>query len=191
MAGVAGPMLRRSPLQGSRFLAGLLIGELAGSALLATALFGVGSLLAWLVPLQGRIWMAAAVVLAFGLLDIFDRTPHIWRQVPQKYVRSLQPGRLGLVWGFDLSLLVTTQKSTSLTWAALAGVTLLAPSATWPVVIAMAVVGVLAIAIRSVVFWLTKPSWRGDRGRAWHGHVRKLTGLALSILAVVLVWQGW
>jgi hypothetical protein len=190
MAGVAGPMLRRSKPQGTRFLLGLLAGEIAGSALLASALFGLGSLLAILIPLQGRVWLTAVAILVFGLLDMINRTPHIWRQVPQRFVRSIPPGRLGLVWGFDLALLFTTQKATSLTWVALAGVTLLQPNTAWPVLTTMAVVGVMAVAIRSVVFSLSGPSWQGDRSRPWFVLLRKVSGLGLAVLAVILAVQA-
>jgi hypothetical protein len=190
MAGVAGPMLRRSKPQGTRFLLGLLAGEIAGSALLATALSGLGSLLAILIPLQGRVWLTAVAILVFGLLDMINRTPHIWRQVPQRFVRSIPPGRLGLVWGFDLALLFTTQKATSLTWVALAGVTLLQPNTAWPVLTTMAVVGVMAVAIRSVVFSLSGPSWQGDRSRPWFVLLRKVSGLGLAVLAVILAVQA-
>jgi hypothetical protein len=183
-------MLRRSKPQGTRFLLGLLAGEIAGSALLATALFGLGSLLAILIPLQGRVWLTTVAILVFGLLDMINRTPHIWRQVPQRFVRSIPPGRLGLVWGFDLALLFTTQKATSLTWVALAGVTLLQPNTAWPVLTTMAVVGVMAVAIRSVVFSLSGPSWQGDRSRPWFVLLRKVTGFGLAVLAVILAVQA-
>src|SRR5262245_21640822 len=119
MAGVAGPMLRRSKAQGVRFLAGLLAGGLAASAVLAVALYALGTLAALVLPHTVRVVAAVLAVVAFGVADLMDRTPHIWRQVPQELIRKLPPGRLGLVWGFDLALLFTTQKSTSLTWASL------------------------------------------------------------------------
>src|SRR5258706_7845760 len=127
MAGVAGPMLRRSTAQGTRFLLGLLVGELLASSLLAVAAYLVGTVVGFVAPLPLREVLTAVIVLGLGVADLMNRPPHIWRQVPQGFVRTMPPGRLGLVWGFDLGLLFTTQKSTSLTWAALAAVTLLLP----------------------------------------------------------------
>lgn len=185
MAGVAGPMLRRSKWQGTRFLLGLLAGGVLSSALLATAVFGVGISAQWLLPRQVRWVLFAVILLVLGVADLANRTPHVWRQVPQAYVRSLPPGRLGTVWGFDLSLLFTTQKSTSLTWAALAGAALLAPSASWVMLIGMTAVGVLTIAVRSVSFAVRRPSWRGDRGKPWFAQMRRASGVALFVAAVI------
>ncbi|MDI2131064.1 hypothetical protein [Yinghuangia seranimata] len=192
MAGVAGPMLQRSKLQGTRFLLGLLVGGLGAAALLASIAYGLGELIAWAVPTLGRQIAAGLVLLVLGIADARDRTWHVWRQVPQAYVRKLAPGRLGLVWGFDLGLLFTTQKSTSLTWGALVGVVLLAPSSAWLVLPGMTTVGMAVISVRSIWFMLTRPSWRGDRGRRWHGRVRLLSGAGLVVLAAAATaGAGW
>jgi hypothetical protein len=191
MAGVAGPMLKRSRPQGIRFLFGLLIGGAVASTLLAGLLFGVGTVTQWLIPRHGLLVLAAAVLLLLGAADLADRTPHVWRQVPQRYVRLLPPGRLGTVWGFDLALLFTTQKSTSLPWAALAGTALLAPSSSWLVLIGMTVIGIVAVTVRSVVFSIAGPSLRSDRGRPWHTHVRRAAGAALLVLAVAVTAWSW
>src|SRR5579875_1935508 len=137
MAGVAGPMLRRDRAQGSRFLLGLLAGGMAASAGLAVLVYAAGTPISSLVPPRYRALLAALLIAGFGLADLTGRTPHVWRQVPQRLVRVLPPGRLGLVWGFDLSLLFTTQKTTSLAWAALTGLLLLAPSGALVALLAM------------------------------------------------------
>lgn len=186
MAGVAGPMLRRSVPRGARFLAGLLAGGLLASLLLAAAVDALGSAVALLLPDGRRRAVAVVLLLALAAADLADRTPHLWRQVPQALVRSLPPGRLGLVWGFDLSLLFTTQKSTSLTWAGLAGTLLLAPQAAWLVLPAMTLTGMLAITARSVRYARSGPARRGDRGRPWHARVRRLAGCALLALAAAV-----
>lgn len=185
MAGVAGPMLRRSTAQGTRFLLGLLVGELLASSLLAVAAYLVGTVVAFVAPLPLREVLTAVIVLGLGVADLMNRTPHIWRQVPQGFVRTMPPGRLGLVWGFDLGLLFTTQKSTSLTWAALAAVTLLLPSTSWLVLGTMAVAGVVIVAIRSVN-WSRRPLARvGDGSRPWFAVMRRVAGVGLLALAVV------
>lgn len=63
--------------------------------------------------------VAVAVLLLFGLLDLANMTPMSQRQVPQSFVRSLTAGPRNLLWGADLGLLVTSQKTTSLIWIGL------------------------------------------------------------------------
>src|SRR5215212_10467653 len=114
MAGVAGPMLRRSRSAATRFLIGLAIGGVAAGLLLALPTYVLGSVVRGLLPEQGRLMVLAAVCGLFALADLASRTPHVWRQVPQRLQDVLPPGALGAAWGFDLGLLVTTQKTTSL-----------------------------------------------------------------------------
>jgi hypothetical protein len=188
MAGVAGPMLQRDKAQGSRFLLGLLIGGLAASAAIAVLVYGAGTPISNLVPQRYRAVLAALIIAGFGVADLAGRTPHVWRQVPQRLVRTLPPGRLGLVWGFDLSLLFTTQKTTSVAWAALTGLLLLAPSAAVPALLAMTLAGIGALAVRSGAWgrW-TGISALGDRRRPWFMPMRRGAGIALLLLAASTV----
>jgi len=188
MAGVAGPMLRRSKADGSRFLAGLMVGELVSATLLAAVLYALGTALALVVPAFVREVLLAILVAAFGAADLRNRTPHVWRQVPQQYVRSMAPGRLGLVWGFDLGLLFTTQKSTSLLWVALAAVGLLAPGSAWLVLPVMAFVSVLTVVVRSVWFALPRAV---DMSRPWFAPMRRALGVAQLGVAVVVLMGAW
>jgi hypothetical protein len=184
MAGVAGPMLQRDKAQGSRFLLGLLTGGLAASAGLAVLLYAAGTPISNLAPQRYRAILAALVIAGFGMADLAGRTPHVWRQVPQRLVRTLPPGRLGLVWGFDLSLLFTTQKTTSFAWAALTGLLLLAPSAAVPALLAMTLAGTAAVAVRSGTWGRrTGTSALGDRRRPWFMLMRRSAGIALLLLA--------
>ncbi|MBE1492785.1 hypothetical protein [Plantactinospora soyae] len=127
MAGVAGPMLRHDRAGAIRFLLGLLIGGLAGSVVLAVPFYVLGRLTEALLTEQVRWVVFGVVVVVAGVVDLTLRTPHVQRQVPQRLVRTLKPGPLGLVWGVDLAMLFTTQKTTSLLWVALAGLVLVAP----------------------------------------------------------------
>jgi hypothetical protein len=106
--------------------------------------------------------------------------------VPQRLVRVLPPGRLGLVWGFDLSLLFTTQKTTSLAWATLTGLLLLAPSGALVALLAMTLAGTAAVAVRSATWGRrTGNSAVGDRRRPWFLPMRRGAGIALLLLAVL------
>jgi hypothetical protein len=186
MAGVAGPMLQRDRAQGSRFLLGLLTGGLAASAGLAVLVYAAGTPISSLVPPRYRALLAALVIAGFGLADLAGRTPHVWRQVPQRLVRVLPPGRLGLVWGFDLSLLFTTQKTTSMAWATLTGLLLLAPSGALVALLAMTLAGTAAVAVRSATWGRrTGNSAVGDRRRPWFLPMRRGAGIALLLLAVL------
>jgi hypothetical protein len=186
MAGVAGPMLQRDKAQGSRFLLGLLTGGLTASAGLAVLVFAAGTPISNLVPERYRAVLAAFLIAGFGIADLAGRTPHVWRQVPQQLVRTLPPGRLGLVWGFDLSLLFTTQKTTSFAWAALTGLLLLAPSAAVPALLAMTLAGTAAVAVRSGTWGRqTGTSALGDRRRPWFMLMRRSAGIALLLLAAL------
>lgn len=189
MAGVAGPMLRRSRPQGTKFLLGLLMGGILASTVLASLLFGVGSALEMLSSTI-RIGVVGSALVLFGLLDVANRTPHLWRQVPQGLIRVLPPWRLGAVWGFDLSLLFTTQKTTSLTWAALVGTVLVARREAWVVLIGMAVISVTTISLRSVLYAIRGPALMGDGRRTWFVAMRRGAGLVLVVLGAALVVEA-
>jgi len=191
MAGVAGPMLGRSKAQGARFLSGLLVGGLVASSFIATLMYLLGTLASMVAPRFVLEVVTAVVIVALGIADLLNRTPHVWRQVPQAFVRSMPPGQLGLVWGFDLALLVTTQKSTSLTWATLAAVSLLFPTDSWLVLLSMTTIGVLAIVFRSVT-WTVRPlPLAGDRGRPWFPVMRRAVGVSMLGLSVITVVGAW
>jgi hypothetical protein len=187
MAGVAGPMLAFDRRGGMRFLLGLWLGELTATVLAASVVFALGEAALWAVPATVlRVGAGLAVVL-LGVVDMANRTPHTARQVPQALVRSLAPGRLGLTWGFDLALLVTTQKSTSLLWSALVGLVLVAPTASWFVLAVTASIAVAVIAIRSVTWQRVTPNILGDRSRPWFPVMRRTVGAAQVALGVAVV----
>jgi hypothetical protein len=145
MVGVTSPLYHRSPGDGRRFIIGHAVGLAAGGALLAMITYAVGSLITRGVPLPVRVGVFVAVVLLLGVLDLLGRTPHMMRQVPQQYARSMEPGWRGVIWGVDLALLFTSQKTTSLLWGALAAVVLLAPGLAFVVPAAMVLVSISAL----------------------------------------------
>ncbi len=180
MAGVASPMIRQRPWSGARFLGGLAAGGMVAGLLLGIAVYLAGGLLTRVLPAPGRLWLLAAVAVALGVADLRNRTPQVWRQVPQRYVRVLRPGTLGLVWGFDLGLLVTTQKTVSLLWLSIAAVLLLDPTDAPVVLASVALVASTAVVIWSLLPWATRIERRQDR--TWVRRVRLASaGVLLTV----------
>ncbi|MCP9983489.1 hypothetical protein [Actinomadura madurae] len=190
MAGVSGPMMRRRPADGARFLAGLAAGGVLSGLLVALLLYVAGRGLHAALPETPRTLALAAVALGFGIADLAGRTPHAWRQVPQVLVHRLRPGFLGVVWGFDLGLLVTTQKAASLVWAGVAAVVLLDPRAAAPVMVGLALLSNLSVALASVRFTPALIDMGTRRERLWLRSVRALSGTALVTLAAVTAVQA-
>ncbi len=191
MVGVSNPIMRRDWRGGWRFLVGFGAG-LAGSA---AALAGPLALLWFALRfVPGRVWVMIALVAVLGVADLRNRTPHVRRQVPQRFAAALnhQPGRLGFIWALDLGLLVTTQKTTSLLWIALAGAVLLGTPTTI----------VLTLAVAAACYWLTTAVMvvTGDaflaepplvnRLGGWGGVSRRIAGAAGLGLAAAMVVSG-
>jgi hypothetical protein len=182
MAGVAGPMLARSRWLGGRFLAGLAVGGIGAGLVLAVPVYLAGSLLGDAVPLPVRLLLLGALAVGFGLADLADRTPHIWRQVPQRLVRSLPAGTLGLVWGFDLGLLFTTQKVVSMLWLGVAGVLLVEPSLAPAALVVFTVVVSTVVSMWSLTPWAVSLARRLDR--TWVRRIRRLSGATLVLVGL-------
>lgn len=189
MAGVAGPMLRYDRRGGLRFLIGLTVGGAAAGVVLAVPVYLLGNLAQATLSLPVRLWLLAALCLLLGVADLANRTPHAWRQVPQRMVHSLPPGALGAVWGFDLGLLFTTQKVVSLIWVAVAATVLLAPAAAAGVLVGIAVLASLPVAALSALQGTSRPVTKGER--QWVRRIRGTSGMALMILVVLTSAQAW
>src|SRR5947207_938978 len=180
MAGVASPMLRSSRPEGLRFLVGLTVGNVIGGVVLALPVYLAGMVVRVLPKPASLIVVVAACVL-LGLADLKRRTPHVWRQVPQSLWHRLSPGSLGLAWGVDLGLLVTTQKTTSLIWVAVIAVMFLHPAAAVVVLPAIAVATSLVAVAATLI-----PGAEGRTGARWSGPwvVQARGGSGLIILLV-------
>ena len=177
MAGVAGPMLQRSRASGARFLSGLAVGGISAGLVLAVPLYLVGQLAGRFLPASARMALLVGLAFALALADLTGHTPHVWRQVPQRLVRSLPPGTLGLTWGFDLGLLVTTQKTSSLLWLSIAAVTLLDPGLAPGALVAFSLVATAGVLILSMTAWAV--AMRGGMGWAWIRRTRWVTGATM------------
>lgn len=130
MVGVSDPALRRSRREGVALLSSIAVGYLVATILLVIELFLASEALAGLPELSRRVLLIVALT-AVGVADLTNRTPYMRRQVPQRFVRDLLPVSRGLLWGLDLGLLFTTQKTVGLLWAVLLWATLQAsPGAT-------------------------------------------------------------
>jgi hypothetical protein len=188
MAGVASPMIRRSKAEGVRFLSGLLAGGVAGATLLAVPVYLLGRMLA-LLPEWASLVAVVAIFAALGVADLRQRTPHVWRQVPQTLWSKLTPGWLGVVWGFDLALLFTTQKTTSLIWACVAAVVLLQPSLAVVALIAISVMSTVLVVVSTIAsgaFDRTTVGWSGK----WVWRIRRGSGLMILAAAAVVAVHG-
>jgi len=181
MAGVAGPMWQQNRARGARFLTGLAVGGAVSGLVLAVPVFLVGRLAGQVLALPVRVGLVVTLAVGFGLADLTDRTPHVWRQVPQKLVRTLTPGALGLTWGFDLGLLVTTQKTSSLLWLSIAAVTLLDPELAPGVLVGFSLVASAGILAFSRTLW-TVAAW-GGMDWTWIRRARWATGAAMLTAA--------
>jgi hypothetical protein len=183
-------MLRSSRSSGVRFLVGLAIGGIAAGIVLAVPTYLVGVLVQAAVPMQARLWLLASVCALFGVADLANRTPHLWRQVPQRLVHVLPSGTLGMVWGFDLGLLFTTQKVVSLIWVAIAAVVLLGPALAVGVLAGTAMMVSLAIAVWSITGKIgARPMTQ--LVKQWQKQVRRASGVAMLLLFLVTVVQAW
>jgi len=187
MAGVAGPMLRSHRDGAIRFLLGLVVGGTVGAAALAIPVYLLGVVAQQALPEQWRLWLLAAVAAGFGVADLANRTPHVWRQVPQRFIHVMPPGKLGLAWGIDLALLVTTQKVVSFLWVTVAAVVLLQPATAVPVLVFVAVLATVPVAVWSLHGVRIRDSI-GPWDRVGLPQTRMVSGiviLALSLTTVV------
>jgi len=186
MVGVSGPLLADSRSEGGRFLAALTVAGLAGSAILATVGVAVSLAVQAVLPSGVRLAVLAGWAVLLGLADLTDRTPQWFRQVPQRLVRELKPGLLGTVWGFDLGLIVTTKKVTSLAWLAIGGAVLLRPA-----LVPVCVIGIGLTTSLSVLLWSLRI--RNDtqclvkRRHDWMARTRVYSGSGLLVLAALVV----
>lgn len=190
MVGVSNPMMQGDRRAGWVFLGGFGVGLAAAAVVVAIPLMLLGAALAHLpAPVRGGV--LAVLLVGFGLADLLNRTPHMWRQVPQRFVRELRPGQLGFVWAVDLGLLVTTQKTTSLIWIGLAGLVLGAsPIAILAGVITISTGFGLLVGASTVVgsgTLLSDARYNRQITFGWTALIRRVSGLTALALAVVEV----
>jgi len=191
MAGVAGPMWQRSHSDGTRFLIGLAVGGVSAGLVLAVPVYLIGHLAGRILPVPVRVGLLVVLAVALGVADLAGRTPHVWRQVPQKLVRTLPPGTLGLTWGFDLGLLVTTQKTSSLLWVSVAAVTLLDPALAPGALVGFSLIATAGVVALSLTAWTVV--MKGGLGWAWIRRARWVTGTTMLVTgaSAVLVPALW
>jgi hypothetical protein len=194
MVGVADPLWREDRRQGLRFLGGFAAGTAAATAVLSIPLL---LLTAGAAAIDAKVRGIALILLLLGLgtADLVNRTPHVWRQVPQRFARTLAPGRLGFVWALDLGLLVTTQKTTSLLWIGLGALVL--AGASFPVLLAVLLVSaVFAIGVALLTVSKAGPALTDPlsplRIRAhWVPWTRRVSGACAVVLAAFEIARLW
>lgn len=188
MAGVAGPVLAEDVRRGARFLVGLLLGGVFATVLLSFALSVLGRLMAVVVDPGPRLVLLLVAMSGFGLADMADRTPHVWRQVPQRLAISAPPFARGIVWGFDLGLVFTTQKVTSLIWIVFVAVVAVAPEVAVVPMVAATVASSLAI-MGSAAAGARNPSLRLAWSRRWQTWIRRTSGVVTLALVGLIASQ--
>jgi len=189
MVGVSGPLLADSSREGTRFLIALTVAGAAGSAVLATVGVALSLAVQSVLPLGARLAMLVGWAVLLGVADLANRTPQWFRQVPQRLVRELKPGLLGTVWGFDLGLIVTTKKVTSLAWLAIGGVILLRPA-----LVPACVIGIGLATSLSITLWSLRVRYDTQclvkRQRDWMARARVLSGSGLLLVAALVAGQA-
>jgi hypothetical protein len=150
MAGVAAPMFRVSVAKAVRFLVGFTVGVISSALVVGLCIFLAGKAIHALFPSVLRTTLVVVICATLGAADLLNRTPHVWRQVPQALVRQLSPGFLGVVWGLDLGLLFTTQKVASLMWGAIAAVSLLQPQQAPLLLVIIGLLTALTVVVKSL-----------------------------------------
>lgn len=185
MVGVTNPLFR---VPGSvRFHAGFTIGMLT-SALFLSMLLVPLNLALGAAPTRSRVIVFSALAAALAIFDLLGRTPQLVRQVPQRFgLQGLPFGRLGIIYGADVGLYLTTQKTTSLLWVAILGSVLLGPpTAVAATLITVAAVYPLAIAVLSAL---------GQEDiidfTFWSGRTRTWTRMAQLLGAILLLGTSW
>lgn len=193
MVGVSNPMMNSDRRSGRRFLWGFAVGMIASAVTVALALAAL-SFLSLLLPEAVRLVALLVLLVFFGVADFLNRTPHVWRQVPQRFAGQLGPWQLGLVWAYDLGLYVTTQKTTSLIWIGLAGVVLTQPPAAVAVAVlvtnALFGIGVALLTFHRSGLVLTHPRFFDRINGNLIRPARFMSGLVAVGLALYLA-MGW
>jgi len=139
MAGVSGSYDPFS--RSSRFLGGFTLGLLLSAAFLGAILVPT-SIAVHLLPGSYRIGLLGAVAVVLATLDLLGRTPYMQRQVPQRLgLDGVPAGTLGIIYGADAGLHVTTQKTTSLIWGGLVGAVLIGGPSTIGATLVAAAIG--------------------------------------------------
>jgi hypothetical protein len=186
MAGVASPMFRREVREGIRFLSGLVTGALAASLFVAVFLFVIGTLIQLTTPRIWRIDLLIAWCFGLGVADLLGFTPQRWRQVPEALLwGGLTPGALGIAWGLDQGIVVTTQKATSCFWVLMAAIALIAPASAFGLIPLIAVVSCGGVAIVSVLRFASA-CLISRAADPWLSAARRGSGLLLVVLALLL-----
>ncbi len=186
MVGVSSPMFLYRRGDAARFFVGHFIGLALAATGLALVLYPIAQGLAAAATLATRTLLAGVLCVTLGLFDVLDKTPQSWRQTPQRYVRTLRPLGLGFVYGIDVGLLVSTQKVTSLLWAAIVGVTLVSPELLLAVL--YGVVAVLGLSVFTQAAFLSPLEWSGVCGL---GVMRAVRIVRLVSGSLLITCAGW
>ncbi|MDQ1627063.1 MAG: hypothetical protein QOI54_807 [Actinomycetota bacterium] len=159
-------------------VASLAIGYSISTAFVALVLTTVAAVVPHYFSDSLRLGAVISVLILFGLADLTGRTPMTQRQVPQVFARTLGVAPRNLLWGLDLGLLITTQKTSSLIWIGITTSLIVERgqilTALVPLVAAVAFLGAYTAAA------VSKPEWKATQRLASAG----LNGTALETIRV-------
>ncbi len=121
MIGVTNPSSRGINRSTVRALVALSLGYAVTTSFLVLGLGAVTNLMGKILPISAlRVGLVLGLA-TLSVADLIGRTPQTQRQVPQRFARDLNVGTRNFIWGLDLGLLATSQKTTSLIWMAFLG----------------------------------------------------------------------
>jgi hypothetical protein len=118
-----------------------------GSALGTLTTVGFVFSVVWGTGLRLPLPIVISTTLLFGTLDLIGKTPMAQRQTPQRLIRFPNASVRGLVWGFDIGLLWSTRKTSSLIWSGLIVLSLTRPSIGIPAVLATSLVYLVPLSV--------------------------------------------
>ena len=128
-------------------------------------------------------------MICFGLLDFIGRTPKWNRQTPAT-LRQLSAFPRGLTWGFDIGLMFTTVRTTSLTWVILLGAVLLPSANIGILTLAAFVTTTVGLYLWNARIWTQRSSKLTELHAASSVPARnlhRLSALAIFLAAITLM----
>lgn len=159
-------------VNGARDVRWVNLGVLISTTFLSIGAFvAATTLFAWRATVPIVQVSAGLLLLWLAMRDLVGRPPFLWRQTPQRWFYEIDQQQVrGLLWGVDVGLIFTTQRTTSLGLIALLGA-IMSTSVVLPSVV-VAVYGV-AVCLGLLVEARNQPNRNWAPEGAVHGRSRR------------------